>query len=96
MGRQAISSNHYSFDDQVKDAVNNLSGEARDEFNQTFPEYNHLYWSGPWVDTYKSKVDIEFMSWVADWIEINTDIYWEDGEPWLIDGEGEGEDEMVW
>lgn len=88
-----LSSNHLSVDDQIDAVVSHLK-HAPDLSRQyralrvEFPEYERLVWSGSWVDAEASKVDPEYMSWVADWIERNTPIYWEDGEPWLRE-EGE-------
>lgn len=82
----AISDNHFSLDEQIEDAIAYLTDEQYEAFRREFPEYDEgLIWSGSWVDTERSGVDPEFMSWVADWIESNTNIYWEDGEPWLDD-----------
>ena len=78
----AISNNHFSLDQQIVDAVDIFSETEREKFNEAFPEWNSLTWSGSWVDTEASGVDVEYTSWVCDWIENNTDIYWEDGEPW--------------
>jgi hypothetical protein len=30
-------------------------------------------------------VDPEFMSWVIDWIERNSRVTWDDGEPYLLE-----------
>lgn len=97
--RESLSSNHFSVDDQTADVLSYLSNatdpELRalsDSFVREFPEYNGLTWAGSWVDTDASGVDVEYMSWVRDWIENNTPVYWEDGEPWI--GESE-EDETV-
>lgn len=82
-----ISSNHFSHDLQVQDAVTWLRNDSRftlkmrTEFAEKFPEWDELKWEGSWVDVIDSDVDLEYMSWVADWIEENTPIYWRDGEP---------------
>lgn len=86
--RIALSSGHFSHDDQVADVLSYLSGvedfkATTDRFCEEFPEYNRLEWSGSWVDCEASNVDAEYMSWVTDWLEANTPVYWEDGEPWL-------------
>jgi hypothetical protein len=83
MGRTAISSNHFSHDIQVKDAVSYMNKAAKEEFNAAFPEFDELIWEGSWVHAQKSGVDVEYMSWACDWIEAMTEIYWEDGEPWV-------------
>ena len=86
--RNALSSGHFSHDDQIADVLSYLSGveafkATMDRFCEEFPEYNDLVWSGSWVDWEASGVDVEYMLWVCDWIESNTPVYWEDGEPWV-------------
>lgn len=90
--RTPLSSNHFSVDDQTADVLSFLSNatdpELRalsDKFVEEFPEYNSLEWSGSWADAEASGVDVEYMNWVRDWIENNTPVYWEDGEPYLSD-----------
>ena len=90
----AISSNGFSVDQQINDAVDNLTVEQKEAFNAAFPEYATLTWDGGWINTEVSGVEGDYMSWVADWIEANTNIYWEDGEPWL--GEGHFPEDNVW
>lgn len=80
----ALSSNGYSFHDQIADALSWLSHafpEMSDKFVDEYPEYNRLEWTGAWVDHEASNVDPDYMSWVADWLENNTPIYWSEGEP---------------
>jgi hypothetical protein len=96
-----LSNNHLSLDNQIDSAVTylwhapELTRQAR-QFRDAFPEYAHLVWqeASAWIDAEASKVDPEFMSWVADWIERFTPIFWEEGEPWLPEpgdgGEGDG------
>lgn len=86
--RNSLSSGHFSHDIQIADVISYLSlvdeyAATMARFCEEFPEYNGLAWSGSWVDWEASGVDAEFMSWVCDWIESNTPVYWEDGEPWL-------------
>ena len=81
-----ISSNGLSVDQQIEDAVQHLTDEQRETFNAVFPEYATLTWDGGWVNTEVSGVEVDYMSWAADWIEANTGIYWEDGEPWMGEG----------
>jgi hypothetical protein len=83
MGRIAISSNHFSNDMQVQDAVSYLSDEQRERLFSVYPEWDELIWEDSWVHTQKSGVDPEYVSWVQDWIEADTEIYWEEGEPWV-------------
>ena len=85
-----LSNNHFSVDNQIDSAVTylthapELERQAR-QFRDAFPEYAHLVWGdhSAWIDAEASGVDPEFMSWVADWIERFTPIFWEEGEPWL-------------
>jgi len=96
-----LSSNHYSTDDQIADVVSFLSNDAdptyselmENSFLAEFPEYNSLEWSGSWVDTENSNVDLDYMSWVADWLENNTPVFWEEGEPFMAEpGDTDPED----
>jgi hypothetical protein len=98
-----LSDNHFSVDNQIDSAVTylthapELAAEA-ERFRAEFPEYAHLIWQegGAWISVKASGVDPEFMSWVADWIEANTPIFWEEGEPWLPEpGDGEGLDDLI-
>lgn len=91
-----VSSNAFSVDDQIRDAINALSADDRARFNAEYPEWDTLAWSGSWVDTDASGVDVEYTSWVADWLEANTPIFWEEGEPWMAedtDNEPDEDDE---
>lgn len=94
-----LSSNHFSVDDQISDVVSYLSNHADyatlmdTDFLAAFPEYNTLEWSGSWVDTENSGVDVEFMSWVCDWLEDKTPVYWRDGEPVIPEDDDPEEDE---
>jgi hypothetical protein len=88
--RVALSNNHSSFDNQVADVVSWLSNQPQyadlmeRRFTQNdFPEYNSLVWEGSWVDTEASGVEPDYMSWVAEWLEDKSPVYWEDGEPWI-------------
>jgi len=86
-----LSSNHYSTDDQIADVVSFLSNDDTystlmdTRFIAEFPEYNELVWSGSWVDTESSNVDLEYMSWVAEWLENYTPVFWEEGEPYMAE-----------
>lgn len=79
----AISSNAFSLDLQLADAVARLDPKEHEGFLAAFPEWEGLLWSMSHVDTEASGIDPEYISWAVDWIEAHTDIYWEDGEPWL-------------
>lgn len=94
----AISSNHYSNDDQIRDVVHYLETfmpDKEDEFLKEFPKWPNLEWSGSSVDTEASGVDPDYVSWIVDWVEANTSIYWEDGEPWVNDDHSFAEDVIL-
>lgn len=83
--RTAISSNHFSHDTQMADAISFLEHNLPDLHTQLldqFPEAADILWEGSWVDTEQMNLDPEWSSWVVDWIEDNAPIMWEDGEPW--------------
>lgn len=91
MGRRSLSSNHFSHDQQVKDVICRLPEEARMKLEAEFPEVKKITWElhGSHWNAEAMGVDVEYTMWVTDWIEANTEVYWEDGEPW----EGEDEDD---
>lgn len=88
---RALSSNAFSVDDQIADVISYLSLSdnyddlMRRKFTVVFPEYNSLEWSGSWVDWEASNVDPDYMSWITEWIEANTFVFWYEGEPFLAD-----------
>lgn len=94
--RQSISSNHWSHDTQVRDAVDwlhlNRPAEHAEFLNvfNVWPmvqmEGSHFQWLAvPFTkdEGHMIEVDPEFGSWCCEWIEDNTPIFWEDGEPWV-------------
>lgn len=88
---RALSSNHFSHDLQVADVIDYLIADELTfkRLNETFPELEAALTNlasdnkSSWVDTGMLGLDPDFMSWVTDWIEENTSVYWEDGEPWV-------------
>lgn len=81
----AISSNHYSVDDQAVDAMAHLRFEHRDEYDaivKEFPDYTERVMSGAAFDTDAMGVDVEWGSWLVDAIENTGVISWDDGEPY--------------
>ena len=88
-----LSSNAFSVDDQARDVIRQLEPDDASKFAAAFPDYNGLTWSGSWVDTEASGVDCEYMSWAVDWIESNTDVIWEDGEPVIWEDGDRAEDD---
>jgi hypothetical protein len=84
----SLSSGHFSVDQQVSDAIQYMSGHYAHEYGQLiveFPELLNVRWesnTSAWWDTQAMGVDVEYDSWVIDWIESHTDIRWIDGEPY--------------
>lgn len=100
---RALSSNAFSVDDQIADVISFLSlnddQSFRGEpslFESEFPEYNSLVWSGAWVDWTSSDVDPDYMNWVAEWIESNTDVTWIDGAPYLMEEDDDYSESDIW
>lgn len=98
---QFVSNNHSSVDDQIRDAVGFLANSddsrdmgSADQFRTQFPEWDQLVFEGAWLDAEASGVDVEFMSWVADWIESNSRITWSDGEPVIFEEGDEVDDDV--
>lgn len=87
--REGISSGHYSLDTQLVDAVSYLESThpaLYTKFLEATPEWERRTMGeghSSWFDTDAMGVDVEWSSWCVDWIEANTPIYWEDGEPWV-------------
>lgn len=83
--REALSSGHYSVDLQLADAVSALDDDETTRFLAEFPEWKRVEWEGSWIDTAAMGVDVEWSSWAIDWIEANTSVQWDDGEPYRFD-----------
>jgi hypothetical protein len=88
--RSSLSSNHFSTDIQLEDAVSWLQHNQAEKFAlflANFPEWvtrtKGDTVGSSWFDTEAMGVDPEWGSWAVDWVENNTDIFWEDGEPWI-------------
>ena len=78
-----ISSNGFSHDQQVMDALNPLElmhPDAYDKVIEMFPEEPIL--DGAHFDTDAMGVDCEWGSWLTDAIEATGLVVWEEGEPW--------------
>lgn len=85
MRYETVSSNAFSFDTQVSDALDYLRTQWPETYAgivERFPEIPDLIWSGSWVDIDESGVDPEYMSWLADALERTGRIMWDDGEPY--------------
>lgn len=80
-----ISSNQFSVDQQVEDAVDwlRIINPARHaKLLAEFPEWESRVWAGAWFDTEAMGVDPNFTDWVIDEIEDSGEIWWEEGEPY--------------
>lgn len=85
--RSPISSNGFSHDTQVKDALDylehNHNGVWEDLVKQ-FPEALNITWDGSWFDTEAMGVDEEYSSWLCDAIEETGLVEWDEGEPYSV------------
>lgn len=86
---EAISSNGYSHDQQVHDALIHLKNIWPEDYRKvlgTFPEIEEIEFGehSSWFDTEAMGVDQEFSSWLCDSIENTGHILWIDGEPWAL------------
>lgn len=93
MTRSAISTNQWSPDLQILDAMNWLHANHRDEWDQIiaeFPDFETLInrqrelddnWT--WLDTDTLGVDADYMTWILEAVEATGLVTWEDGEPWI-------------
>lgn len=89
--RVYLSSNHFSTDLQLQDVVNYMESVMPDKYAallKLYPELpralDTLEDRSAWIDHEEANIDIEFSSWVIGWIEQNTPVMWEDGEPVAI------------
>jgi hypothetical protein len=90
-----ISSNHFSHDQQVVDALDWLrinQIETYCEIRKRFPENIILPDKSGWFDTDAMGVDAEWSSWLADAIEDASEIMWISGEPYVIEDTDSEED----
>lgn len=92
--RESLSSNHFSVDTQVTDVVKYLNDHHPGlaiAFFAAFPDYakwqQALMANAPLSQVYEGDTDLdpEYSSWLVEWIEKNTSVYWEEGEPWIND-----------
>jgi hypothetical protein len=80
-----ISSNHFSVDQQMNDALDYLRVFHTDVFCEIRKHFPDTFkWEGSWLDTDAMGVDQEYSSWLIDAIEATDLIYWEEGEPWAV------------
>lgn len=76
-----LSNSSFSLDRQVEDVLNTLEPLDYARCLEAFPEAAHLVFAGASLDTDAMGVDAEWLCWLVDWLEGNTDIFWDDGEP---------------
>lgn len=77
MARQLVADSHHGFENQVRAAVSALGPRQTVKFQREFPEWERWH-----EDQYADDIDPEYSSWVADWIESNTQMFWDDGDLW--------------
>jgi hypothetical protein len=85
--RTTISSNGFSHDTQVQDALDWLQQHHEADWTRITtanPELTRLDWEGSWVAAEEMGLDVDFMSWVADELENTEWIIWDEGEPYGI------------
>jgi len=81
-----VSYNGFSHDGQVFDAIAWLKTNRPDEYQVVVDNYEveSVIMDGAWVDTDAMGVDPDWVSWLTDWIEQETCIEWEHGEPFAV------------
>lgn len=88
----SLSSNYFSTDTQLADAMEWLANTHTEVFNELlakFPEWRTVKWQdhGSWIDTDAMGVDQEWSNWLIDAVEGTGLVMWEDGEPWTVEGD---------
>ena len=93
---EAISSNHYSEEMQMMDALNYIERKHplyyREELVPSFPEVKDIVFEGGWLDYEAMNVDPEWSSWLIDEMELSGFVTWFDGEPFALVGGDNEED----
>ena len=78
-----ISSNHFSVDQQIMDAILWLADHKPNHLKLIFHEFpEEPIMNGAHFDTEAMGVDPEWGNWLLEAIEDTGFIFWEDGEPW--------------
>lgn len=79
-----ISSNHWSTDIQVCDAMAWLRLNHPVEYSALASEFEHVTLPGTscWFADAYPDLDPEYGSWLIDAIEATGLVWWEEGEPW--------------
>ena len=83
-----ISSNHFSTDQQMVDALDYLRINHVDVYTsirRQFPENIIFPDKSAWIDHEAMGVDPDWSSWVIDAIEQESVVFWEEGEPWVME-----------
>jgi len=81
--KEALSNNHFGHDNQLTDVLNWLQSNQPSTFKSfiaEFPEWDEV--KGDMALIIRD-FDPEWSNWATDWIEAATEIYWDEGEPWL-------------
>jgi hypothetical protein len=95
---KALSSNGFSHDMQVDDVLDYLRGTvAEGDYNNIihkFPEVDKRILEGGWFDTDAMGVEAEWSMWVTDYIEESFEVFWWEGEPWVLEGDEVHPDNM--
>jgi len=81
--RAGLSSGHFSLTDQTNDVVGWLrhqDPDAHAAFCAEFPEWDEFYQAGGYGE--QVGLDPDYGSWAVDWIEGNSTVTWDDGEPY--------------
>ncbi len=83
-----ISSNHFSHDQQLADAMAWLAGFHPDAYAALmveYPEWETRKWEmfGSQLDCEAMGVDVEWAMWLTDAVEATDLVMWSDGEPWV-------------
>jgi hypothetical protein len=81
--RESLSNNHFSHEDQLTDVLNWLQSNQPSTFKAFITEFPEWEYEKGDKELIQEKYDVEWFSWATDWVEAATDVYWEDGEPWL-------------
>ena len=84
IGSISVSSNSFSVDQQIFDALTNLKHETFLDIVKKFPEITNVQWSGSSIDWEAMGVDQEWSMWLLEEIEQSSDIQWIDGEPFMV------------
>ena len=82
---QTISSNAFSTDLQMMDALQYLKEEHPEVYKtllEKFPELENPIFDDSWLDYEVMGLDVEYSMFVIDAIEQTGYVIWEEGEPW--------------